>query len=271
MTPITRSDFEKFLHPSDGICWWCREQCADSREHKFKASDLDELWKGNELVWVGEDGNRARNILGRGAIRRDRYGILRFKPSLCQNCNNSASQPYDLAYQAYSTYVSNSYNESISSIPLYKVFVDDWETGSLNLARYFVKHFGCRLSDNGLPIPNSMRAFLNGATSMDDVRLNLATVSEFSKDARSTGLLETSGYIFLTPEKDRISGLVEASFVRSLGVRFEWRRDSFDNSWQNFFEYPSAVVNRYDREEDLMMNRPKRTPIGRLFNRRGER
>lgn len=268
MTVLKREDFESFLEPQDGICWWCRERPADSREHKFKASDLVELWSGHSLRWVAEDGNMTHDLMGLGAIKRDRYGILRFQRSLCQRCNNTASQPYDLAYQAYSSYVATTYRPYMTSIPLFRVFPEDWETSSRNVARYFIKHFGCRLADNGVKIPDSMRDFLNGAPDMSDVRLNLVTVKDFTKGPQGSGLAESAGYVFMPPDKTRIAGIVEASFVRTIGVRFEWRSDGFSDAWQDFFKYPTAVVNRYDSEEDLMLNHPHRNRISRFLNQR---
>src|SRR5450755_1536950 len=85
-----------------GTCWWCRAP-ADSREHKFKRSDLIRehgaapYVGGAELSIVGASGSiRARSNKSRP---------LKFKPNLCQACNNARSQPFDRAYDQFVSWI----------------------------------------------------------------------------------------------------------------------------------------------------------------------
>lgn len=85
------------------LCWWCEKRSADSKEHKFKASDLRRaMFKSDPaaIVWMNDMGTR-RDVKGRPAINRDRYKVLKFEPSLCKKCNNEHSQPFDLAYDQF--------------------------------------------------------------------------------------------------------------------------------------------------------------------------
>lgn len=77
-------------------CWWCGA-VADSREHKFKASELrlnngPGQWLGDTAVVHGSDDGTLTDV--RGA----KSAIVMWSRSMCQNCNGARSQPFDLAY-----------------------------------------------------------------------------------------------------------------------------------------------------------------------------
>ena len=256
------ADIPEFLDPAtidrlrvpvDGVCWWCRQRPADPAEHKFKRSDLKRMWDDGGLVWFGESGSREIN--GVGGLKRDRHGVLKFQQSLCSICNNSASQPFDYAYQVYSNYAAAKFNPREKQLDMAELYGDKWEAEELNLARYFVKHFGCQMVKDGIPVPNSMRAFLNGANDMPDVHLGLTSTDEVNAGPESLGLSLARGLGFPDNDKTRFTGMVAASYVGKLGVRFEWSEDGFEASWSQFFHYRYVGINRYATAEDLVRNR----------------
>ena len=97
--PISRSLSSRFprasgpvcLNTDMALCWWCEAREADSKEHKYKRKDLLRLMgEGEGLVWFGDD-DLHHDLQGKGALKRDRYKILKFQKSLCSTCNNARS------------------------------------------------------------------------------------------------------------------------------------------------------------------------------------
>jgi hypothetical protein len=150
-----------------GRCWWCGA-IADSREHKFKRSDLIRehgpapYLDGAELSGVGA-GVSTR-------MRSNKSSPLKFKPNLCQPCNNARSQAFDQAYDRFVSWIFDHEDEVLASrsIDLHAVFGSDWEEAGLNVLRYFVKHICCRIADlvadgHSARLPGDVIDFLNGA------------------------------------------------------------------------------------------------------------
>jgi hypothetical protein len=83
----------------EGQCYWCRQRPANSCEHKFKRSDLvrehgrGELRGERTMVKYGAEGSLD--------IRSTKSGALKFRPSLCAECNNARSQQIDEAYDRF--------------------------------------------------------------------------------------------------------------------------------------------------------------------------
>jgi hypothetical protein len=56
-----------------------------------------------------------------------------------------------------------------------RIFGRNWPEPTLSLARYHGKHFGCRMVRTGLPVPDSLRDFLDGTADMPDAHMALIT------------------------------------------------------------------------------------------------
>lgn len=143
------------------ICWWCGA-LANSREHKFKQSELRLSngrgpWKDESAVVHSAEGD-LRTVQGPNA------DSLKFKASLCQECNNARSQPFDRAYDKFIEYMAA--NASTIGIDrrfrFSEIYGDDWPMQRTYLIKYWVKHIGCRAVDYGLAVPQRLRDYLNG-------------------------------------------------------------------------------------------------------------
>jgi hypothetical protein len=129
------------------MCWWCRERPADSREHKFKRSDLvrehgrGELRGERTLVVYGKQQREARST---------KNDALKFAPSLCAKCNNERSQPFDKAYDRFIEELFKREDEVLAarSFDLRAAFGSEWSSLGEDVLRYFVKHIGCRISES---------------------------------------------------------------------------------------------------------------------------
>ena len=151
--------------PFDGNCWWCGAP-ADSREHKFKRTDLARMWDPEGLVW----GNSGPRLV---SVPSPRSQVAKFPANLCQRCNNERSQALDTAYDKFAEYVWN--NTDLlwrrRYLDMKMIYDDDWPVGVLDLARYVAKHIGCRMSRDGYAIPASVVGFLDGSPLMPDVQM----------------------------------------------------------------------------------------------------
>lgn len=242
--------------PADGMCWWCRERPATTGEHKFKRTDLARLMgDGESLIW-GERGKNTREIRGTSGMTRDRYGVIKFPKSLCETCNNKRSKPFDTAYETYSAHVSQTWLRIMPGVDFQEIFAGDWEESTLNLARYYAKHFGCRIVRAGLPVPASLRAFLDGANDMPDAHMALITTDAVHKRFGS-GLSISPDFAATDREMNRITTWIMAAYVGSIGVRYEWHEEGIPNRSQ-FFQFPHPVINCFKDEQAVFDGRTRR-------------
>jgi hypothetical protein len=160
-------DLGRLVKIASGKCYWCQERDADSREHKFKRSDLirehgrGELRAGRTLVT-----HRGEKAYEHRSTKND---ALKFSPSLCSDCNNSRSQPFDRAYDRFIEWIFENEERVLAdrSIDLEEALGSEWARTSEDILRYFVKHICCRLaetvrSDGGTLLPGDALSFLDG-------------------------------------------------------------------------------------------------------------
>lgn len=146
---------------SRGLCWWCGNRAADSREHKLKRSDLiRQFGAGPYPELVSQKEAKLRHVQGPNSV------LAKFRQTMCAKCNNERSQPFDLAYDKFTTYLHARERHVLASrsVDLRAVYGrDEWEHGRDGLLRYMAKHVGCRLAENGIEVPETIRHYLDGA------------------------------------------------------------------------------------------------------------
>jgi hypothetical protein len=168
---------------------------------------------------------------------------------LCKRCNDTRSQPFDRAYDKYAAYVSQHISRlwRAPGIRLDHVYGKDWEQQAKNLARYFAKHFGCLIAENGFPPPQTLRQFLSGQDEATDFSLCLVKDQKRwlfhkalrTKDEREPGLWISPGYGWI--DDDRLTGYKVTTSIGHIGVQFEWHED-----WglqDSFYFHPHPVLN----------------------------
>jgi hypothetical protein len=265
---VGRDAVEHLLLPPTGTCWWCQERPATTGEHKFKAADLTRmLAESGPLIWGDGDG-AMREIKGKSGIKRDRYRVIKFPKSLCAPCNNDRSQPFDRAYDTYSSYLGSHQLRAKSGVDFEGIFGTDWRTPLLNLARYYAKHFGCRMVNTGLPVPRSLRDFLDGATNMPDAHMALITTDTVHQRFED-GMSISPDFAEADKTASHFERYVLAAYVGSVGVRYEWRREGAERS--QFFHHPYPVINRFENEVAVCEGRTYRPGCLGAFLRRPSR
>jgi len=149
------------MNESPKTCWICKDPAATG-EHQQKKSDLTRIFgpgtfKG--LVRYDYDSRRKIKIQGPGST------ALKYIDSLCANCNNKRTQPYDFAYEAFADYVRGNFAGLKQKLIINTNIVFGKTAAKKqqrNLFLYFVKAFGCQLNDAGLSVPQSLRDALLG-------------------------------------------------------------------------------------------------------------
>lgn len=239
--------------PFDGVCWWCRAASATTGEHKFKRTDLADLMGDDgELVWGSGDGRR-RDLRGQGALKRDRHGVIKFPKSMCDRCNNARSRPFDTAYALFSDLLQHHPARLRPGVDLRSLYGDEWESSALDLARYYGKHFGCRFVRAGIPVPESLRTFLDGGDDLPDAHMAIITTDSV-RQQHSGGVSISPDHVSMDRNLTRFTGSVMAAYVGSLGVRFEWHEEwtheGKPDGWSSqFFQHAHPVINRFRNDE----------------------
>lgn len=108
----------------------------------------------------------------------------------------------------------------------------------------------------GLPVPDSLRQFLNGATDMTDAHMALITTDTVHKVYKS-GLSISPDFVEADKNVSRFVAYVMVAYIGSIGVRYEWREESFDGRSQ-FFHYPRPVINCFNDEIAVYEGRTRR-------------
>lgn len=207
---------------SDGVCWWCGAE-ADSREHKLKRSDLVREFGRPPF---SESPVRLRE--GRlEPIQGPNSGLVKFKRTMCARCNNERSQPFDRSYDRFAAYLRERDRHILASrsIDLRAVYGQAWEAGRDDLLRYWTKHVGCRLAENGIETPEGLRAYLNGGAQPHDVlaleveiRSDIAAISKSGLGGGGLGL----GDVLLTDFDVQGRATVVESHIDYRWLRVAW-------------------------------------------------
>ena len=161
--------------PGIGTCWWCGAP-ANSREHKYKRSDLVREF-GNPPYY----GLRQLSRLS-GDDRHQAQGpnssIFQFAACLCSACNGARSQPLDAAWDQLTSYLAKNEEAILTThrIDLAEIFGSNWKQGALGVGRYVAKHMICRQISE-LPGPLRMDRpvldFLDGGPWPDAFQMEL--------------------------------------------------------------------------------------------------
>ena len=174
-------------------CWWCGNH-ANSREHKFKAS---ELRASHGIAWQGDSAVVHGTFEGaQQVVRGPKADELKWAPSMCQDCNNRRSQPFDRAYDQLLGFIQT--NEDIvleaNELSFQDVFGNDWRNARANLVKYWVKHICCRAVDMGLAVPQAICDFLDSTHAIGEpphirmgVSVNQALIDMVGGDALHFG------------------------------------------------------------------------------------
>jgi hypothetical protein len=154
-------------------CWICGNP-ADTGEHKIKKSLPISVWgKGpyrGDAAMSHVKNKRAYDIQGPDSQS------IKYLASLCSDCNNRRTQPFDFAYDQFCQFVIRNEQDVLKHrvIDFAEVYGPGFEIAQLNLFKYFVKLLGCHLAHGGWPIPNDLRVLLDQQRFLTGLRITFA-------------------------------------------------------------------------------------------------
>lgn len=190
----------------DDPCWIGGEP-PGSREHRFKKSDLKSHlgeFSSARPLWRREKGTPPKVVQG---VNSD---SLKFDAPMCGPCNNYRTQPYDLAWQALSTYIGTVWDNNVHArrVWLSEAFSNTSVQRQAELVHlYFLKLFGCRAieAQSGLEMAPLARHLREGTV---DPRL-------FVVLGHTAGLNDKPRYAHVTPLviQDDQAGVVRCAFA----------------------------------------------------------
>jgi hypothetical protein len=240
-------DLQPYKVPDSGLCWWCGST-ADSREHKFKRTDLTRMWGADDhLVWLCEQ----QQVKVRSARKSS---IVKFSANLCAPCNNARSQPFDAAYDKFADYIWDHLNDlwPYDFLDMQQIYGSAWQEGVLNLARYFAKQLACRMADGGYAVPTGIVPFLDGQQLLPNVQMVLfkdASLWHLFRRGQREGFAASG--LFLSPAEGAISRsrgkLVvysSSAIIGYIGVMYRW--DDNVAETDPFYLYRKARLHRSD-------------------------
>jgi hypothetical protein len=234
-----------------GQCWICGA-CADSREHRFKRTDLARsasTWdKDDQPFFAGADGVRR--------LQGPKSDLVKFDKKLCQACNTARSQPWDHAYEKFSAWAHAQGHNLLTEdhIDFTAVYGATATAASLNLLRYFAKLLGCRIVDSGNPVPAGLQlVFTVGDTRPFAVSFAANGTSLGGLPIRGGGVLGNYPVIGMYHRAtDSIDRWLSGSMVSHLDVIY--RYNFSDNySWEGGVISASCRqvrLGRYDPKSD---------------------
>lgn len=129
-------------------CWICGA-AETTAEHIVKASDIRQYFgkSPDALFWHTEarKNNKAQSVTSRP---------LKYKPSICHECNSTRTQPYDRAWEKLSKWLFN-HRDLIKpgrKIKINKIFSGRVAIPITDIQLYFAKLTGCLAVDYQAPI-----------------------------------------------------------------------------------------------------------------------
>lgn len=125
-------------------CWICWND-ADSKEHKFKASDLKRIYgKKMDAFYIKDELTPIKSYKER---------ILKFPEVICTYCNVTLTRPHDDAYDVFINYCIQNFEKLATDkeIDFKDIYGQNWIESKTNLYRYFAKHAGCKIVTGSLP------------------------------------------------------------------------------------------------------------------------
>lgn len=148
-------------HDYRGKCWWCG-QPADSREHRYKKTDVIKAF--GPAPWAVKPVRFASGAGQGQEIQGPKSDRLKFAAVLCSACNNARSQEFDHAYRIFSDFADDNAEAfaARSVIDFRKIYGVDYRRHQKFLTKYFVKHVCCRLAEDRIKVPEAVIEYLDG-------------------------------------------------------------------------------------------------------------
>ena len=147
--------------PESQKCWICGND-ATTRDHTIKRTDVDAVLGNlsqNFPAFLSTETRRNK------IIQSDNSVFLKSKSLICNNCNSSLTQPFDIAWEQMSAWLQKN-SKTLADRDYFRatrIFPYNTKTSLLQVHLFFVKLFGGQLVDAGAKLDissysNSLKA-----------------------------------------------------------------------------------------------------------------
>ncbi|KAB7884617.1 hypothetical protein [Poseidonibacter ostreae] len=176
-------------------CWICGA-IADSGEHKIKKSLLKKVYsddfKNKEMrhIKYGEE----TKLPGPNSNK------IKFKKVICSKCNNSRTQSHDASFDIFIDFIIKHY-ELINEkriIDFKEIYGEKFPEQQTNLFKYFVKIFGCDLSENNFIVPSDIVQLIDKTFFKTRLKITFSINEQIVTSNSPTNLLYGNGYLITT-------------------------------------------------------------------------
>src|SRR4051812_2274502 len=107
------------------------------------------------------------------------------------------------------------------------------------------------MARTGLPIPRSLRAFLDGSSDMSDGHMALVSTDSVHNEY-GAGLYISPDCVSTDMEKTHFRRYVLAAYVGAIGDRYEWNAAGIpDTDRSQFFHFPHPVLNYFKTDTNV--------------------
>lgn len=222
----------------------CGEKIADSREHKYKQSDIKaslSLIKDSVIVKFG----RARRIHG------TKSSLLKFSRNLCRECNNQKSKEIDNSYDSFSKRHIKHLSINLSEIAFINI------TEKTNFYRYLTKNFCCRLVDNNIEISNDLVDFVNHRIESPERLIICIYGKSFEIEQIQNSLTYTSAFfgrgslILYSSSKNRNQIDLVYSTLICCNLTIEYFYLNQDLNLKNYYDHDKIEISKYTKPENI--------------------
>jgi hypothetical protein len=151
--------------------------------------------------------------------------LLKYKPSMCADCNNRRTQPYDRAWDSLHAYLRANWPAILRKgwFDLTRVFPVDPSRGALDVHLFFAKLYGCLVFEEQVPIDLSgfarsvyleapHREMVLGICNDDQARRPMALRSEIHAWGQPSGIIDGTVWMYL------VSPIAIKVFYRKAGA-----------------------------------------------------
>jgi hypothetical protein len=224
-------------------CWICGAADAKSGEHMIKKSDLRDVL-GNPTqaapFWFHKPDLEGKAV---GSLKA---GILKSSAPMCAYCNNTRTQPHDLAWEKMSGWITAQPQplKKGKFIRGNKIFPDDTWAKMRCVHLYFVKVLGCLIVEAKDQAPIDIapfsKAIMKGSTH-SEVYLQLCC-GDGTVGRRFDCIRLETGHVFAVLTY-RIKHVTVNIFFAQDGGGWE----NLDNTWHPRFSTKRFVIGDYDR------------------------
>lgn len=176
-------------------CWICGN-IADSGEHKIKKSLL-------KKVFDNEFKNKSMRHIKYGKedkLPGPNSDKIKFKKVICSQCNNSRTQSSDVSFDIFLDFIIKYYKEINKKrmIDYKEIYGENFPEQQTNLFKYFVKIFGCDLSENGFAVPLDIVNIIDKIYFETRLKITLSINENIILSDNPTNFLYGNGYLITT-------------------------------------------------------------------------